>query len=71
MDYLEIISDKYNLNRETGKRDCFLLFNDHMHRQITEYYKDAWKEAANAHPWYYPDDYTDGLSPRDSGLEAN
>ena len=71
MEYLKIVSDKYHLNREAGKRDHIRLFVDQLHGQITEYYNDACKEAVNAHPCYYPADYTDLLAPPGAGLGAN
>ena len=61
MDYLKIVSENYNLNRETSKRDRLLLFNNQLHGKMTEDYKYACKEADNAHSWYYLTEYTYGL----------
>ena len=51
MDYLKIVSDQYNLNRETDKRDCLLLFNNHLNGQMAEDYKYACNQADNIHPY--------------------
>ena len=36
MEYLEMVSDKYHLNRETGNCDRLILFNEQLHGQTTE-----------------------------------
>ena len=64
IDYQKIVSEKYNLNRETIKRDRLLIFNDQLHGQMTEDYKYAYEEADNVHYWYYPTEYTYGLDHR-------
>ena len=51
MNHFKIVSDKYHLNRKTVKINRLLLLNDHMQGQMTEYYSNSCKDAANAHPW--------------------
>ena len=38
---------------------------------MTEYYKDIFNEADDAHPWYYPADYIDELVITGAELGAN